>query len=176
VQGGAIPVRILPKVEMADRYLEPHELRLQPEVRDTVAAYLDERRMIGTTVELGPAPLRAVTVVVGVQSLPGADAERVGERVKHALFRFLNPLVGGSPLGPGGGWEFGRPLNQGELFGIVRSVDGVEYVTILRVYETDFERGLEQPKPIARDAVLELAPDELIVSGQHRVRVEPRGL
>ncbi|MGN6378318.1 MAG: putative baseplate assembly protein [Gaiellales bacterium] len=172
---GVIPVRLLPKIENADRYIEPHELRLPLDVRQHVQTYLDERRMIGTTVELGSVGLRAVTVVVALQSLPDTDAARLSERVEAALYRFLNPLVGGSPTGRGSGWEFGRALNQGELYGVVRAVAGVEFVTILRVYETDFETGLEQPKPISREALLELAPDEVIVSGRHRVRVESRG-
>jgi predicted phage baseplate assembly protein len=173
---GVIPVRILPRVDGdVERYIKPHELVVPADVRNQVKAYLDERRMLGASVEVDRVALRGVTVVASVQtSLSGDDAEGVKKRVESALYRFLNPLVGGSLEGPGSGWEFGRALNQTELYGIVRAVDGVGAITILRVYETNFERGVEQPKPIPRETPLELAPGEVIVSGEHRVQVESR--
>ena len=106
-----------------------------------VAEYLDERRLIGTTVQLLPCRFRGLSVVVNLQASPLADTARVEEDVAHALYTYLNPLVGGNPGGPGPGWSFGRALNQGELYGIVHAVDGVEFVKILRIYETNLETG-----------------------------------
>ncbi len=76
-----------------------------------------------------------------------ADLERVEQDVAYALYTYLNPLVGGSTEGLGEGWEFGRALNQGELYGIVRKIEGVEFIKILRVYETDLATGKQDPKP-----------------------------
>jgi hypothetical protein len=103
---------------------------------------------------------------------PLADRARVGEDVAHALYTFLNPLVGGSAGGPGPGWPFGRALNQGELYGIVHAVEGVEFVKILRVYETDLATGAQSSKPITSH--IELEPDELLASGQHIVKATHR--
>ena len=72
--------------------------------------------------------------------------------------------------GPGSGWDFGRALNQGELFGVVHQVEGVDFVKILRVYETDLQSGEQQPKQA--DSHIPLEPDELIASGRHLVRAE----
>ena len=69
----------------------------------------------------------------------------------QALYTYLNPLVGGAATGPGAGWPFGRMLNQGELYQIAHSVDGVEFVKILRVYETDLRTG-EQSRAAGRHA------------------------
>ena len=85
-----------------------------------------------------------MSVVVNVQAAPRADLERVEQDVAQALYAYLNPLVGGSADGPGAGWEFGRALNQGELYGIVHAVEGVDFVKILRVYETDLVTGEQQ--------------------------------
>ena len=90
----------------------------------------------------------------------------------HALYTYLNPLVGGSPDGVGEGWQFGRALNQGELYGIVHAVDGVDFVKILRVYETELATGKQAPKPAWSHIVLE--PDELIASATHVVKAERR--
>ena len=76
--------------------------------------------------------------------------------------------------GVGTGWEFGRALNQGELYGVVHAVEGVDFVKILRVYETDLESGEQQPKPAGSHIPLE--PDELIASGRHIVKPSTREL
>ena len=90
------------------------------------------------------------------------------QEVVHALYTYLNPLVGGSPDGPSTGWQNGRALNQGELYGIVHGIEGVEFVRILRLYETDLRTGQQSPKPVGSHVVLE--SDEVIASGTHIVR------
>ena len=64
----------------------------------------------------------ACSVVCDVQAALGADPGRVEIEIERMLYTYLNPLVGGNPHGPGTGWEFGRSLNQGELFGVVHQV------------------------------------------------------
>jgi predicted phage baseplate assembly protein len=172
--GGPIRVHILPRVEPADRRLEPYELVPDVPLFEEVAAYLDERRLIGTTVQLLPVRLRGVSVVINVQATPQSNLERVEEDVSYALYTYLNPLVGGSPDGLGSGWQFGRALNQGELYGVVHAVDGVEFVKILRVYEADAETGKQAAKPAGTHVILE--PDELIASTTHVVKAERREL
>jgi predicted phage baseplate assembly protein len=164
----AIRVHILPRVAPADRKLSYEELTPNDQLLGDVAAYLDGRRVIGTTVQLLPVRLRAVSVVVNLQADPQAGLQRVEEEVLQALYTYLNPLVGGSAAGPSSGWPFGRLLNQGELYQIVHSVDGVQFVRVLRVYETDLVTGEQQPQPAGSHIVLE--PDELVASGTHVVR------
>jgi predicted phage baseplate assembly protein len=170
--GGAIALYLLPRVDPADRRLGAEELVPDEALFGRVAAYLDERRTIGTTVQLLPVKLRGVSVIVNLQTSPSADVRRVEEDVAHALYTYLNPLVGGSPHGPGSGWPFGRPLNQGELYGVVHAIDGVEFVKILRVYETDLRTGEQDAKPAGSH--IELEPDELLASGQHIVKATRR--
>ena len=59
-------------------------------------------------------------------------------------------------------------LNQGELFGIVYGINGVAFVNILRMYETDLRSGEQAAQPT--ESHLELGPDELIASGRHIVK------
>jgi predicted phage baseplate assembly protein len=164
----AIRVHILARVAPADRKLTHEELTPDDELLGEVAAYLDGRRVIGTTVHLLPVRLRGVSVVVNLQAEPHAVLQRVEEEVLQALYTYLNPLVGGSPTGPGSGWPFGRLLNQGELYQIVHAVDGVQFVKILRVYETSMITGQQSPQPAGSHIALE--PDELLASGTHIVR------
>jgi hypothetical protein len=160
-------------VDPADRLLTYDELVPREDLLTQVAEYLDERRMIGTTVQLLPARYRGLSVVVNLQASPMADLRRVEEDVSHALYTYLNPLVGGNPGGLGEGWTFGRSLNQGELYGIVHAVDGVEFVKILRIYETNVITAEQSAKPSGTHIVLE--PEELIASGQHIVKASHGG-
>ena len=170
--GGAISLYLLPVVDPADEQIPFAQLQPDQDLFGTVAAYLDERRTIGTTVQLLPAKLRGVSAVVNLEVAASADAQRVEQDVAHALHVYLNPLIGGSIQGRGPGWEFGRPLNQGELYGVVHAIDGVESVKILRVYETDLQTGVQDPQPAGSRIVLEA--HELLASGQHIVKATRR--
>jgi len=170
--GGPVALHLVPQLFPADRQLAYGELVPDESLLQEVSEYLDERRMIGTTVQLLPCAYRGLSVVVNLQASPLADTARVEEDVAHALYTYLNPLAGGNPTGPGQGWAFGRALNQGELYGVVHAVDGVEFVKILRIYETNMETGEQNSKPAGSHIVLE--PDELIASAQHIVKATHR--
>jgi len=164
----SIKVHVLPRIAPADRHLTHEELTPDDDLLAEIAAHLDSRRVIGTTVDVLPVRLRGVSVVVNLQAEPQAGLQRVEEEVLQALYTYINPLVGGSPTGPGSGWPFGRLLNQGELYQIVHSVEGVQFVKILRVYETDLRNGEQSPQPAGSHLMLE--PDELLASATHVVR------
>ena len=81
----------------ADRLLRYDELVPDEALMSEVAEYLDDRRLIGTTVQLLPCRFSGLSVVVNLQASPLADTARVEEDVAHALYTYLNPLVGGTP-------------------------------------------------------------------------------
>jgi hypothetical protein len=111
-------------------------------------------------------------VVVNLQAALNADPRRVEEDVTHALYTYLNPVVGGALEGLGDGWGFGRALNQGELYGVIHAVNGVDFVKVLRIYETNLQTGEQEPKPLGSHLALEA--DELVASGRHIVKAEHR--
>ena len=172
-EGNAVAVRVLPRVHPADRRLEFDELQPSRGLLEEVAAHLDERRLLGATVHVAPVRLRGVSVVVELQTEPLADLVRIREETLRELYRFLNPLVGGMAGELGNGWEFGRTLNQGELYGVVHAIAGVEYVRLLRIYRADLVTGRQSPEPAGSHIVLE--PDETIASGVHIVKATMRG-
>ena len=172
-EGSAVAVRILPSLHPAERRLEFGELQPPRDLLDEVAAHLDERRLLGATLHVAPVRLRGVSVVVELQTEPLADIARIREQTLSELYRFLNPLVGGTPGALGTGWEFGRALNQGELYGVVHQIPGVEYVRLLRMYRADLVTGRQSPEPAGSHIVLE--PDETIASGVHIVKATMRG-
>jgi len=174
--GGPVRVHIVPKIEHADRFLRHDELMADTELLALVKTYLEERRIIGMQVELEPCAYRPFQAVVDVVAHPLADTDRVREDVEHALYSFLNPLVGGNIAGPGTGWPFGRAVVKGELFGVVYGVEGVATVRLLQLFDYDLETGLTPSFEAESDHDVEgrisLPPDAVAVSGVHMVEVQ----
>ncbi len=167
-----VTLRILPRVDPADRRLTIEELTPDETLLEEVGRYLDARKLIGTPVRLEPMRFRAVSVVVNLQVSPRAHTQRIERSVRHSLYSYLNPMIGGSADAVGGGWPPGRSLNQGELYSIMHAFEAVEAVKILRLYEMNIQTGEQGAKAAGRQIVLE--PDEVIASGEHVVRVARR--
>jgi predicted phage baseplate assembly protein len=167
-----VTLRILPRVDPADRRLTFEELTPDALLLEEIQRYLDARKLPGTPVRLLPMRFRAVSVVVNLQVGPRADAPRIERHVTEQLYTYLNPMIGGSPGGVVGGWPPGRSLNQGELYAIMHAFDAVEAVKILRLYEMNIETGEQGSKAAGRQVLLE--PDEVVASGDHVVRVARR--
>jgi len=167
-----VTLGILPRIDPANRRLTIDELTPEPELLEVVARHLDARKVVGCPVRLAAVRFRGVSVVVNLEASSRADTEQIEHGVRDALHTYLNPLIGGTGSGAGLGWPFGRPLHQGELYAVVQAVAGVEAVKILRLYEVDLRTGERASKPAGRQ--IALAPDELIASGEHIVRVSRR--
>jgi predicted phage baseplate assembly protein len=167
-----VTLRILPRVDPADRRLTVEELTPDEHLLERVERYLDARKLVGTPLRLAPMRFRAVSVVVNLQASPRADIHRIEREVRRSLYVYLNPLIGGTAGAIGAGWPAGRSLNQGELYAIVHAFEGVEFVKILRLYEMNLQTGEQAAKAAGRQIVIE--PDEVIASGEHIVRVVRR--
>jgi predicted phage baseplate assembly protein len=173
-EGGAVTVRVLPHLHNPDRPLTWEELQPDRHLLEEVAAHLDDRRLLGSSVHVAPVRLRPVSVVAELQAQPLADVERIRLQAEQSLYRYINPLVGGTVAHHGTGWPFGRSMNVGELYGILHAIVGVEYVRLLRLYEIDLRTGVQAERPLGTHLVLE--PDELVASGRHVVRATARGI
>src|SRR5204862_5626734 len=79
--GGAVPLHLVPRIYPADRRLDFHELVPDEALMTEVAEYLDERRLVGTTVHILPCRFRGLSVVVNLQASLLADTARVEEDV-----------------------------------------------------------------------------------------------
>ncbi|MFC1418217.1 putative baseplate assembly protein [Streptacidiphilus cavernicola] len=129
-----------------------------------ITRYLDDRRLIGTRLAVGPPYYQGVTVVATVHAFRGADADRVRRQAHDALYRHLDPLTGGSH---GTGWPFGRPVQSGEIFAVLQRVPGVELVDQVLLHPADPLTG-KRGDPTDR---IDLRAPALVFSFDHRVRV-----
>ncbi|WP_055695269.1 putative baseplate assembly protein [Streptomyces prasinopilosus] len=133
-----------------------------------ITRYLDERRLIGTRLAVGPPFYQGVTVVSTVHAFRGADTDRVRRQAHDALYRHLDPLTGGAD---GTGWPFGRPVQAGEIFAVLQRVPGVELVDQVLLHPADPITG---KRGEATDRI-DLSAPSLVFSFDHRVRVIGEG-
>ncbi|WP_328495455.1 putative baseplate assembly protein [Streptomyces sp. NBC_00414] len=129
-----------------------------------ITRHLDERRLIGTRLAVGPPFYQGITVVATVHAFRGTDTDRVRRQAHDALYRHLDPLTGGAD---GRGWPFGRPVQSGEVFAVLQRVPGVELVDEVQLHPADPLTG-KRGDPTDR---IDLAAPSLVFSFDHRVRV-----
>jgi predicted phage baseplate assembly protein len=133
---GTILILVVPEVPERDI---PFEL-LQPrlEVLNDVRSYLDERRLLGTTMRVEPPRYLGVSVMVRIAVVEGAARDRVAAAANEAISRFIHPTLGGYD---GKGWPFGRTLAIGDIYGLLQRVSGILYVDRARVVAVDALTG-----------------------------------
>jgi predicted phage baseplate assembly protein len=163
---GEVVLSVLPQVDDSQGYIPPERLTLSAELKQAVEAYLDERRLIGTRLEVRSPHFVWVSIEAKVRVPERSDPVLVADvrrRAEAELFRYLNPYVGG-PTGTG--WPFGRDLHVSELYALLQRIPNVEFVDELRILLREPGSGAPpQPAPPR----LTLPPHGLVCSDVHRV-------
>lgn len=165
VAAGSLRVLVVPAAAQEEGRIEFAELVPSEESLQRIAERLDAVRLIGTRVSVEPPSYRGVTVVARIVARPKADVDRIQRESLQALYSYLNPISGGPD---GAGWPFGRPVQSGEVYGLLQQIRGVDMVEDARLFGANpvtGERGKETRK-------LELDPYSLLFSYEHQVRVE----
>ena len=160
----AVRVLVVPavgeNVDLGFEQLVPNEATLA-----AIAGYLEERRVIGVRVIVEPPVYQGITVVARLRARRGVRAARLTTEALAALHRHFHPVVGGDD---GTGWPFGRAVHIGEVYSVLQSVPGTEYVEEARIFPADPITG-RRGKELAR---LELGGNALVFSYEHQVHVE----
>ncbi len=135
---GAVQVLVVPHVRRGPDEQQLDDFALPDTLVNQIRARLDERRILGTTVEVGTPYYQGVTVAVLLHALPGRPAGLVRQRALDLLYRYVNPLVGGPD---GTGWPFDHDLNAAPLAQMLEAVEGVERVDEVLLFEYDLRRA-----------------------------------
>jgi len=136
----AAPVRVLvvPHTRRGVDEQQLDDFALSDTLVSQIRGHLDERRILGSSVEIGTPFYQGITVAALVYALPGRPAGLVRQRALDVLYRYVNPLVGGAD---GAGWPFDSDLNAAPLAQLLESVEGVERVDEVLLFEYDLRRG-----------------------------------
>lgn len=92
---------------------------------DKVAAYLKPRRLLGTQVHVVGPRFVSLRVRLTLHALPGASGVAVMDGAVDALRAFFHPITGRD----GSGWPFGRDVFVSEIYRLLDSLPGVDFVT-----------------------------------------------
>jgi predicted phage baseplate assembly protein len=162
---GAVRVKIVPSARSENGQIDFDDLLPSEETLQAIANRLDSTRMVGTRLLIEPPYYQGVTVVARVRALPTASPARVENDALTALYRYLNPITGGPE---GGGWPFGRPVQSGEIYGVLQRVSGVDLVEEVLLFAANPVTGERGP---AMDRV-DLGDDALVFSYGHAVAAD----
>jgi predicted phage baseplate assembly protein len=154
-QRGGVNVVVVPKAETD---AEDLSRRLVPsnEILRYVKRYLDERRLVGTLLNVSKPSYVELSLKVALLRRTISVSDRMRREIEERLRRYLHPLVGGRDSK---GWPFGRAVLKTELIHLVEEVPGVEGV--------DSVDMLDELKGVHVEQI-RLDPDEL----PHLVRVD----
>jgi hypothetical protein len=143
-------------------YQKPSDLEPNEDDIATLSAYLDQRRLLTTRLDIRAPAYRWVAIKAQLRATPGASQEQVEAEVLARLYRFLNPLVGGPQ---GTGWSFGRDLFTSDVYQSLQNTPNVQFIRGVEMYAAN-EEGAGEGKPIDS---LEVVSHGVIASGIHEV-------
>ena len=121
------------------------------EVLRFIKRYLDERKLVGSVLNVIRPRYKDLSVKVTLLRRTVGTSDRLRREIELKLRRFLHVLVGGKT---GEGWEFGRPVLKTDLVHLIEEVPGVEGVDALEIRdEIPGRRGRAHPARRRRAAV-----------------------
>jgi hypothetical protein len=173
---GEAHVLVIPKVESDNGELRFEQLVPAVGMINRIKDYLDRRRVIGTRVLVTPPNYHGFTIAAKLLARREFAAEDVKGRTLAALYEAFSPISGGRD---GNGWEFGRPVLQGDVYAVLQSVPGVDRVDDCRLFEANPVTGqrtvvANSSAPGDQPRKIEVSRYATIFSYRHYVVVEPQ--
>ena len=159
---GVVHLALVPAFSLTDSAISLDQLELTRELKESVRTYLNERRLLTTTLIIGDADYQWVSVEAKVRVKARFDSQQVRRDVERRLYRFINPLFGGPD---GSGWPFGRDLFVPEVHSCIQSVEGVDYAEEVRIFPVDPLTG-EKGEATQR---IKVSATGLVCSYQHQI-------
>jgi predicted phage baseplate assembly protein len=162
---GAVRVLVIPAAPEEEGRIQLAHLILSNAVGHRIRDYLDERRVVGVRVQVEPPSYLGVKVAARVKARADVDHRRLERDALGALYSYFNPLSGGPD---GNGWPFGRPVQVGEVHGVLQGVRGVDHVEEAVLFAANpVTRDLSEPRER-----IDLQPTNLVFSFEHQVEIE----
>lgn len=105
-------------------------LREITDIKKSIKAYLDTRKLLTTRVHVVEPDYRDVQIEMVVS----AKDKGIGNLVKEAIEGFLDPVTGGEESQ---GWPPGRKLYSSDLYHLVEAMSGINHVTSIALESPD---------------------------------------
>ena len=114
------------------------DLALDNLLFDRLSEYLEPRRLVGTSMEIGTPTYIGVSVAAMIRVSPGRAPAAVRQRCLDVISTLLSPHLGG---GDGQGWPFGTDVTSGAIANALADVVGVEQIEEIVLFESDLRNG-----------------------------------
>jgi predicted phage baseplate assembly protein len=167
---GNVTLLLVPRPNRPEGYLEPQQLELSRELSSQVQVYLDERRLLTTTLRVRAPRYIWAGVRVALRLRRSAVPSKVQMQVLERLYRFVNPVVGGFE---GEGWPFGRALYQSDIRELLEEVADIASIERVEFLSSDRPApsgaapgGAGEPR-----SQISPGPHELLASSEHTVAI-----
>ena len=126
---------------------------------NTVYRYLEKQRLLATELFIIPPEYTEISVSTTVKIKPRFVKDTIETNVKTELDKFLNPITGGVE---GNGWPFGRSVYLSEIYQIIDSAEGVDYVQSVTLSDQEVEQEVD----------IDIPSHGLVYSGDHLITAE----
>jgi predicted phage baseplate assembly protein len=155
---GVIRLLVAPSLPPAQGEITQELLTPSPALIQSLADHLDDRKSLGTVVELEPAPVVWAEVDVHVYVKRGVDTETMEETATARLRRMFHPTAGS-----GASTGFGGAITVSQVAGTLQQMPGVVYIERVRL------RRRGDPEEVTR---IQAPLDALLVLGRCYVLAE----
>lgn len=159
---GQVYVLVIPRIAQPNAYIEPEKLEPKEEDIRSLDAYLEDRRLLTTRLDIRPPAYYWVSAHVKLRAVPGTDRIEVETQVLSRLYKFLNPICGGPD---GKGWPFGRHLFVSDIYQCLQGVPDIQFIRSVEMFATK-AGGEAQGEALE---TLEIVSHGIIASGLHSV-------
>ncbi|KQY24993.1 hypothetical protein ASD16_05900 [Cellulomonas sp. Root485] len=162
---GSVRILAIPGAPGQDGRISLRDLQLPDGARERVLAALDATRVVGVRLSVEPPSYVGIRVDARVRARPEADPAQVERDALAALYRYFHPLAGGPD---GTGWPLGRPVQPGEVHGVLGRVPGLDYVEDVVLFRANpLDRSISAPQ----DRV-DLGDTHVVLSVEHSIVVQ----
>lgn len=161
-------VLVIPYLSHPEGRIEEAQLELDPGDITKLNAYLDERRLLTTRVNIRQPAYTWISVRVTLGAAPDHEQSQVEQAVLSRLYRFINPIVGGVD---GNGWPFGRNLFVSDVYQCLQGLTGVQFIRSVEMFRARPDGSFLQATP---EDVIEIVAHGVFVSGIHQVNFVSR--
>jgi predicted phage baseplate assembly protein len=129
--------------------------------RQTVCAYLNQRRLLTTEVFVIAPTYRLVEVRVEATADGNADLLELSEGIESALLDYFHPLRGGEQKN---GWPFGETIFYSRVYQQVFTLPGLQSIEHLVIKVDDEEQPECANVPIGQGALLYSTQHQVVVN------------
>jgi predicted phage baseplate assembly protein len=160
VDPSLVYVLVIPRLPNPSSRLNPDLLKMSDEHKSILSAYLDERRLLTTRLEVRDPAYYWVSVEVQLRATSNTQQTKVEADVLARLYSFINPLTGGSD---GTGWPFGRPIYASDVYQCLQGIPDVMFIRNVEMFQ------VQEGKRGSAVESIELVAHGVVASAAHHV-------